>query len=373
MPNTGIDYLYPEFWAQAFDEIQPGKYNLQNSVSRKFEGLIGNMGDTVNVPIMPTSTASDYDGGEVTSTDSTTQSTVQVILNNSKKANFELKSGEYSMSAYDLIQNYGISKAEAVVKAVNDTIYLEMLKGTNFGTPIALTAFNEDYVVDIKDGLDVLKVDDNDRILVVSPSAYNKLLKADAFQYNAYAGNSDAMDRGVINSKFGFDIIPCHSVSRYTPYDLSGQVNYGSGYSSGTSTIAVDGFDDDQRAIRYGDIFTIGSDKYTVTDTTLLSGDTIGISFSPGLTGSTANDTPVLFTPSESAVGMHKSAVALAARAYAPIPEGMGARSSIVNYKGLPIRISVWQSGLVVRVQYDILFGVKLTHNERLYRLPLTA
>lgn len=375
MANQNMDYLYPEFWASSFEEIHPGKYTLHNEVSRKFDAVIAQKGDTVNVPIMPSSTASDYDGGEVTSVSGTTQSTEQVILNNSKKANFELTGKDYSMSPYDLISTYGVSKAEAILKAVNDSIYLEMLKGTNFGTPVSLSStFNEDSVIDVRDGLDSASVDELNRIFVCSPSVINKLLKQDAFQHVNTSGSNEAMQKGIITEKFGFKMVPCTSVAKYTPADVAGAVNKTAGYAAGDTTMVVDGFNDDANPIRVGDIFHIasGTNYYTVTGVKTTSSDTTEITFSPGLKESTvADDAIINIDASQSAIGMHKSAIALASRGYATIPEGLGVRSSIVDYKGLPIRISVWASGLVIKVQYDILYGVKLVHNNRLYRLPL--
>ena len=374
MSNTNMDALYPEFWAQAFEEVHSGKYNLQNQVSRKFEKVIGQMGDTVNVPIVPSSTATDYDGGEVTSVDGITQSTEQVILNKSKKANFELTGKDYSMSPYDLISTYGVSKAEAILKAVNDSIYLEMLKGTNFATPLTASSFNEDYVIDIKDGLDSKGVDDLNRILVCSTSAMNRLLKADAFQYVNYSGTDEAMRQGIIDEKFGFKFVPSSVIGKYTPADVAGAVNLEAGYSAGATSMIVDAFNDDAKPVRVGDIFHMGSGTayYTVTDTEVTSSDTTKITFSPGLVETTvANDAVINIDASESVIGMHRSAIAFASRGYGLIPEGLGVRSSIIDYKGLPIRVSVWSSGLVIKVQYDILYGVKLVHNDRLYRLPL--
>ena len=374
MSNSNMDYLFPEFWAQAFEEIQAGKYTLQNSVSRKFESVIGQMGDTVNVPIIPTSTASDYDVDADITPDNTAQSTEQVILNKSKKANFYLSSKDYSLSPYDLIQTYGISKAEAVLKAVNDDIYLTMLGGTNFGTPIALTAFTEDYVIDIKDGLDALSVDDIGRILVCSPGAVNKLLKQDAFQYVNYSGNDQAMRQGIVDEKFGFKFVPCTSVAKHTPADVAGAVNHAAGYVAGDKSMVVDGFNDDSNPIRVGDIFHIasGTNYYTVTSTVTTGSDTTTINFEPGLVETTvADDAVINIDASQSAIGLHPSAVALASRGYGIVPEGLGVRSAIVNYKGLPIRVSVYAQSLKIIVQYDILYGTKLVHNGRLYRLPL--
>jgi hypothetical protein len=370
MGNTNMDLLYPEFWAQSFEEIHPGKYNLHNNVSRKLESVVGQFGDQVNVPITPSSVASDYDGGEVTTTDDITQATVPVKLDKSKKANFTLSGKDYSLSPYDLIQSYGVSKAESIIRAVNDDLYLEMLKGTNFGVPINFNDFQESSVIAIKDGLDKLKADDINRVLVVSPSAENKLLARPAFQYVNYSGTDQSMKLGIVDEKFGFKFVPNHSISKYTPADVAGAC---AAADLNATEITVTAFDDDAKPVRIGDMLTIADDTtvYTVTGTTLTSGDTTKIKIFPALAVAIAAAKVVTITPSESAVGMHKSAIALASRGYAELPSDMGVRSKVINYKGLPIRVSVWASGLVIKVQFDILYGCQMVHNDRLYRLHL--
>jgi hypothetical protein len=62
--------------------------------------------------------------------------------------------------------------------------------------------------------------------------------------------------------------------------------------------------------------------------------------------------------------------IAFAARAYATA-EKPGVRTSVINVRGLPIRVTVWtdSSTLNTNVQYDILYGTKLVNDNRVVRL----
>ena len=76
MSNSNIDALYPEFWAAAFDELNVGEYGMQNRVSRKYYGTLGQSGDTVNVPIsVDFGDADDWTPGDSISASNITQTT----------------------------------------------------------------------------------------------------------------------------------------------------------------------------------------------------------------------------------------------------------------------------------------------------------
>lgn len=144
------------------------------------------------------------------------------------------------------------------------------------------------------------------------------------------------------------------------------------GYAIGATTMVVDGFNDDAMPIRAGDIFkVVGCSAYhTVLSTTTTGSDTTGITFYPALTGAVLDDAIITVTPSNSCVAFHSSGVALAARAYAVLPANTGVNSTITNFNGLPIRISIWHDAkLGVNVQYDVLYGVKLVNDKKVVKL----
>ncbi len=369
MANTNTDALFPEFWFASFDPILMGEYGLQNLVSRDTQGLLANAGDTVNVPITPDlSEADDWTPGDTITATNITQQTAQVVLDKSKKKTIALTGKELSLSSYDLINNYGRAAVKSLLRAVNLDLYLELLKTQYYVD--ATSALNEDKIVDAKKTLDSNEVGMDRRILLVGPDDTATMLKLDAFQHSNIAGDSSAIRDGLLQRKFGFDIRQNNIISKYTPKDVTGAVNLVAGYAAGVSTIAVDGFNDDTNPIRPGDMFTIAGESGTpyhfVTSTTTTSSDTTGITFTPALTGSIANDDVITVTPTRSLVGFTPDAVAFAARAYAQLPEGTGVKHAIYNFNGLPVRISIFHDGkLGLNVQWDILYGKKLILEKR--------
>lgn len=372
MSNTNMDALYPEFWAAAFDALDVGEFNLQEHVSRSLENQIASFGDSVNVPVVPSiADAGDWTPGGTITPDNNTQSTVQLTLNKSKAKTFALTDRELSMSPYNLIGSWGIGYAKSLLRTVNKDIYAEALKSNQFID--ATGGISEDLVADAETLLSTNEVGYLGRVLIGSPGLIGALRKIDVFRDVDTNATSDIIRDGRITRQYGFDIYENNAIAKYTPADLVGAVVHATEFPIGTTTIVCDAFNDDATPVRAGDIFVFGAGdtaKKTVISTTQTAGDTTGITFYPALTAAVANDATITVTPTQSALAMVPGGIAFAARAYATIDKP-GARSSVIDVRGLPVRITVWTDSttLNTNVQYDILYGTKLINDNRVVRL----
>lgn len=373
MANSNIDALYPEFWAAAFDELNVGEYGMQNRVSRKYDGTLGQSGDTVNVPIsVDFGDADDWTPGDPITASNITQTTVAVTLDKSKKKTINLTGKELSLSPYDLIQSYGSGMAKSLISTVNKELYKTALGSTYFVD--ARAGISEDFIADAGTKLSNNEISMMNRVFEGSPDILGACMKLDAFQHVDTTGSDDVMRDGRIARRFGFDFYQNNAFAKYTPADLAGAVNNAAGYAAGATTMTVDGFDDDTNPLRVGDIFVMATDStstpHTITAVTTTSSDTTSITFSPGLVEDELDNAVINVVATQSALCYVPSGIALAARPYAVLPEATGVRSSVVTMNGLPIRISVWHDGyLGVKVQYDLLFGTKLIDAKRVVRI----
>ena len=372
MPNTNMDALYPEFWAAAFDALDVGEFNLQEHVSRGVENQVAEYGDSVNVAVVPDiADAADWTPGGTITPDSNTQSTVQLVLNKSKSAAFALTDRELSLSPYNLVESWGLGYAKSLLRTVNKDIYAEALKSNQFID--ATGGISEDLVADAETKLSENEVGYMGRVLIGSPGLIGALRKIDVFRDVDTNATSDIIRDGRITRQYGFDIYENNAIAKYTPADLAGAVVHATEFPIGTTTIVCDAFNDDANPVRAGDILVFGAGdtaKKTVISTTQTAGDTTGITFYPALTAAVANDATITITPVQSALAMVPGGIAFAARAYASIDKP-GARSAVINVRGLPIRVTVWtdSSTLNTNVQYDILYGTKLVNDKRVVRL----
>jgi len=371
--NVNMDYLYPEFWAAGFDDLDIGEYNLQNFVNRDAQSLLASFGDTVNVPITPDfGEASDWVPGATITPSNTTQTTAIVTLDKSKQEARGFNDKELSLSKYDLIKSYAAPMAKSILTAVNKSLYLEMMK-TQYWID-ATGGISEDLVSDAGTKLSKNEVGRNMRRLVGSPDVIGALKKIDVFRdYNTNNTTSIIKD-GLITRQLGFDIYENNIISKYTPADLTGAVDVAANLVTGVTSMVVDGFNDDANPVRTGDLFKFTGQSYagyySVVSTLQPAGDTTTIVFTPPLVDATLDNCVITVTPTQSALAFVPSALAFAARAYT-VSAKPGVNSSIVDVRGLPVRISTWTdtSTLNLNVAFDILYGQTMVNEKRCVRI----
>lgn len=377
MANSNMDVLYPEFWAAAFDELNMGSYPLINLVRRDLQNRVAQAGDTVNVPVTPDFSSEDptwTPGGTITPIN-VSQENVAVLLDKSLGPAISLNATERAKSPYDLINEYGTALAEAVVSRVERDTYLELLKTDNFVD--ARAGVSEDFIVDGFTEMSVNKNPTMGRRLAVGPEMTGALMKLDAFQHANIAGSDAVIRDGRLDRKLGFDIYESTIIAKYTPADVAGAVNNaGTAYAAGATTIVVDAFDDDANPLRAGDIFTladeVGTPLHTVISTVKTTSDTTSITFLPALSGANPadNDDVITVIPTQSLVGFRQNACALVARSFENEDFQVGVRTTTVTINGLPIQIAVWfDDDRNLRVQYALLYGVKIINKDRVVRI----
>jgi hypothetical protein len=376
MANTNIEATYPEFWASSFDELDIGEYDLHNQVNRDYSQAIQTAGDTVTIPITPDfGDADDYDSEDNSGGDqSIAQETAQITLDFSKKKSFTLTAKQLSLSAYDLVTEYGQPAMRSLIRSLNSYIYQKMLL-SNYIID-ARSAFDEDKIVDAKTLLDKNEVSPINRSLVAGPDDYGAMVKLAKFSDADTSGDSTTLQEGRLPRRYGFALGMNNIIDTYTPGDVTGAINNVANYTGADYTIAVDAFNDDSNPIRVGDIFTVASESnsplHTVQSTTKTTGDTTGITFLTkhnNTNGSKSNDAVVTVIPTRSILAFARSGVGLAIRTYGVLPESGGVRSIVANFRGMPVRISTWHKDLNWRVQFDVLGGATIVNRKRVVRI----
>ncbi|EMK02924.1 coat protein, P22 domain protein [Leptospira kirschneri] len=363
--------LFPEFWFTGWDLIDQGILNFQNQVSRSIETTLSSSGKSVTVPIQPDmGDADDYDVKNPPPVSNFTQRTIEVSLTQRKKKTIELNSEELSLSPYSLIENYAAPMALSIYRSVNKFIYTNLLKTSNIID--GRSSFDKSTLIALRTMMSNNKVTGT-KNLVVSPDDYGNILSIPELLKANESGSSGAIQNGIVATALGFNISENHTIETYTPADLVGAINYPAGYTQGETKIVVNGFIDSANPLKVGDVFKIagetGSPFHAILNTTVTAGNTTEITFDPPLRSAVPNLAAVTITPTKSLVGFTPSAFAFAARAYNQFPAGTGVNSAVAMLAGLPIRISVWVEGLILKVQYDLLYGGEVVNANRIARI----
>lgn len=383
MPNnTNMEALRPEFWFGSADGLDRGSYGLPQTISSEYSSAIANKGDTVHVPVTPDFGEADkWDPNSDATVQSIAAETVPVQLKYIRSKRIELTSAELSMSSLDLVQTYGVPMAESLLRSAAGIVYRKLISTPNWID--ASGTMTKAMITSARTALTKLKVPSTNRVLMAAPDDYGTMLDLSEFSDVQKSADPQAISKGILMSKLGFDIGESHAIDNYTPSDITGAVNNAAGYTAGTKVIEVDAFADSANPVRQGDIVTFAghATKYRVVGTsndTAFAEDTAvaattQITLDKGLTTGVADDVVITVTPGRSMLAYVPSAAAFAARAFAPQPGGFQSQTGMIA--GLPVRITIGQnpSNLKTFVQYDTIMGCSVVNSNRIVALHRAA
>lgn len=269
-------------------EVAAEPFGAVDSVSANFDSKGVSINDEVTVPIAPVRTASDYVPAMTTTAGtSATASKVAVRITANRKVDWELdgeqirslqNGGNYEEWVRQLIaQGMRTLRNEAEAELCG-VIYKGASRaiGTAGTTPFAS---NLDALVDARKVLRDNGAPMADLQFIMDTTASTKAFKLGVIQ-NAYqAGSEQERRQGVFLKQFGFNIkesagIQTHTKGAGTGYDI----NFGAGYTIGSTTLTTDGGTVNTTGIKAGDVITAAGDtnNYVVkTGLVATSGDII--------------------------------------------------------------------------------------------------
>jgi len=345
--------------------------NLDYSMDAKKKG------STIDVPVAASLTASDVTPAAYPATPGDlTIPTVQISLNNWKKASFGLSDNELGQieAQADFIPLEMSAAFEALATAVNDSVFSEYVgvygytgtAGTApFGSGVeVLSAINSRKI------LNKMKCPRDFRRGVLDYDAEASALALSQFSDAEKIGSGEVKISGEIGRKFGVDWNADDSVPVHTAGTAASATTDNAGYALGVKTITLASAG--TGTILVGDIFTIAGDSQTyvvVTGSTdVSSGGTIV--FEPGL--------KVPITTSATAITLkathvcnlvfHRDAFALAMRAPDEAlkkvfnPDNSYTMEDPVS--GLVMRLEVIRMYKQTMWELDCLWGAKLIRPE---------
>lgn len=211
MANSGIDALYPEFWALETLAVLREEMVMPMLVHRDFSPLVASFGDVVN-----TRKPADFVGyrknvdSDVT-IQSATATNVAVPLNQHIHTTFLIKDVEASKSQFDLISMFANPAAVALARAMDQILvgqqYQFAANATTAGRLGLLTSSTaKSYIVEARKTMNVNKVPMNDRNFVISSNSESQLLQLDEFTSAEKVGDGGrALREASIGRKFGFN------------------------------------------------------------------------------------------------------------------------------------------------------------------------
>ena len=194
-----------------------GNLIMGNLVNRNYEPVLGQAGDTVNVPIAPALVASNIAEGGTVTTQNPSLGNAQIVLNTHVEATFLIPDVTKVLAVPDLLMTYMQPAVVAIAEKIERDL-LNLYAGFTANTPLGTpgTALTEAVIDAAETALFNAKVPPSQaKHLVVSADAYSALRQIARFSEWNTAGEAgvNALIQGTVGRIKDFYIFR----SQYTP------------------------------------------------------------------------------------------------------------------------------------------------------------
>ncbi|EMO57790.1 coat protein, P22 family [Leptospira santarosai str. CBC1416] len=374
MANTLLNmiqtYLLPQVLPVLRESLQ-----MPALVRRDLDDAAKTKGDTIRVPLpqnlglaqsMNTATGS-------TSTD-LDDPYADVKLDHWKYKQFQMDDKEMMDSLSDSIVP---SAVEGAIKSLANDIDMSLLslyKDIPYFSGVAGTTPNTaDSIIDVRKMLQKNLVPQDSRKLVLDVEAEANFLGI--FKDVEKTGETNALKEASIGRKFGFDTYSDQLIPFHTKGTATGSAQVAGAVAQSETVMNIDGVGGGQ-TFKKGDLFTIGSYQFVVTQDITANGAGVfnGVRFyPPAPVGGIADNASINVIGSHTPnLAFHKDAFCLVIRS---LKEEESESSTIAVAKdpisNIPLRVETWrESGKATRFwRFDILYGFATLRPELAARL----
>lgn len=334
-------------------------------------------GDTINIPVAPTRTATEVTPAETPLAPSKTAFTrKQISLNNWWQTNFHLS--DQDRDQFNINEHFLPEMTKQAIRAlankVNETI-LDSYEGAvyNWVGTASTTPFGD--TPGVADAIDCARLlnENNapkeERYAALNWDAWAAAMKLDEFHQAHIRGSDGTIKEGEVGRAFGIDWYGENDIQTHTGGTLEestgntmkAAVNDAS-VEVGDTTLALDegAFAGISGTITKGDVFTVAGDTQTYTVTALATvdaSDDVTVSFTPAAKVAWDDDAVVTFKGSYDAnLVWNRSAFGLASR---PLDSDNPLSEYIMDPQtGLVLRLTKDYQYMQTAWYFDILWGV---------------
>lgn len=295
--------------ANDLSALQPVAYSAARMVANEPAGMVGaiNMdfddkgvakGDTVDVPVAPTRTASDFTPSNITSTGTDATATdISVEITKSRKVDWNLTGEQQRSLENGTINTDWVSQLIAQgMRTLRNEAEVDAIQAAKIGASRAVgTAGTTPFGSDLSAMTAARKVlQDNgaplaDLQLVIDTSAGLNLRNLGIIAQADQAGSEEERRSGNLLRQYGFQISESAGISTHTKGTGSGYLVNDASSAIGDTTIATD---TGSGTILAGDVTTIAGDSNKYVVNTALSGGSFVIG-DPGLRAAAADNAAI--------------------------------------------------------------------------------
>lgn len=375
MANTLTDVV-PILVAQGL-ELLRGACTMPRQVNTDYSNTPANVGDTVNVWIPASMSASDVAPTAAPQAGADIQPVkAPIALNKWRRSGFYLTDKQQEEIVGGVQSKQTGEAVKALAEDINAYIFTMYKSVYGFAGTAGTTPFASDIaaITAARKILNKQKAPLADRRFVLDVEAEASALALPNI-FSAYVvGNADAAIQGAIGRRVGFDWmmdqqVPTHTSTALTAGALTvngvNAINAGTTDGGRTGTVSLAKATNTAPLVK-GDILTINGDTYVVTaDTTLAVGNT-SVPIAPGLRAATAGGEAVTLKATHTVnIAFHRDAFAFVSRPLQSSTANVQEMMSVVDpVSGVALRLEVVRQNKQLLFDFDVLYGAACVRPE---------
>lgn len=361
--------IMPKILARGLMQLRP-RLLMPRLVNGSYSSEAAQKGQTIDIPIAASQTATDVTPSNTPPTPSnTTPDVVQVSLNNWKKTNFFLT--DKDLVEIDRNKHFVPGQVESAVialaEAINQDIFAEYTFFYGYAGTAGTTPFASDYsdAASVRKQLNQQKAPKQNRRFVLDFDAEENAIQLEPFRQYSSSDDRNVIIEGEIGRKLGFDWYADHDVPTHTAGTGTGYLVNSTQLDVGDKTIPVD---TGSGTVVVGDIITFADHAQTYVITTADASPT-SLAIEPGLAVAVANNTAITIEGDHVVnLAFHPDAIAFAMRPLMASTQDLQLGSRIMSMQdpqtGIVLRLEVSRQYKQVVWEFDVLWGAKAVRRE---------
>lgn len=366
--NNTLTSVIPTLYAQGLTALRSALV-MPRLVMNDFGEEAREKGEIIQVPLPSAmSTTAVVPAAYAPDPQNIAPTTAQIPLDSWQEAAFTLTEKEFAQVVAGVVP----IQLSAAVQALAAEINLSILNnytavgnsvGTAGTTPFATTVTAAtSAATTLTQNLALL----SDRKIVLDPVAWGTAVALPNFSYYLYSGSTDAIDKGIIGNKFGFDWAQDQQVPLQTAGAKTGTVTANGAQAAGVTSVSIATATASSFAPNVGDLITFAGDAQTYA---VQSGAALGASATGSFVIAPAKVVALAGGEAVTLVASHRVNLAFQRQAFGfasrPLKDRImgGERNPDMEMmvpdpvSGITMRLIVREEYHRTRVAYDVLWG----------------
>lgn len=349
--------LTPEVVAKEALMVLQGNLVMADLVHRDYSDEFVSVGDTISIRRPAKFVAKNFTGS--TTPQDITEGSVPVKLDRFRDVTVAVDSKQMTLDIADFSEQVIAPAMQAIAQAVDEDLLAVALESAGYTRQGTEGASDLADIADLAKRLDLNKVPQQNRRLVLHPTHKYRYALTDNLSKVSYAGDNQTLRDALLGRVYTLDTYMDQNAPDSSAAEPGTAAAFQVTGEAGEATVSLSGVTPANGTVKAGDAFLLGGYLYRFTqDAAAASGAVASAAIDQPLVASVENAGAESVT-APSSVAFHRNGIALVTRRLA-LPMG-AARAAYAAAGGLAVRVVYDYDSTTKtdKISFDVIYGIQ--------------